>query len=367
MATCEDISKYMNEIAPLSLAEEWDNAGLMIGGKSDTVKKIMVCLDVTSKVVKEAVEKNVDLIVSHHPLLFKPLKRILKDEFKGKILYELIKNNIAVYSAHTNLDVSDGGLNQYLAEYIGLKRIQNLNSYKNEKLYKVVVFVPEESLDGVRNAMCNAGAGWIGKYSDCTFSAVGTGTFRPREGANPYIGSLEELEKVKEYRLETVVPEGIINKVVNAMLNSHPYEEVAYDIYPLEIKGREFGLGKVGYVEPACTFNDFLSRLKKALDLDAVKVIGEKPEIVSKAAVFSGSFDGNCSGLHREKPDVLITGDIKHNNAIDLAEMGYCIIDAGHYATEIIVKELICNKLKNKFDDIEILKSEWENNPAEYC
>lgn len=242
--------------------------------------------------------------------------------------------------------------------------MHNLNVYKNEKLYKIVVFVPEEAAEDVRIAMCNEGAGWIGNYSDCTFSVQGTGTFRPLEGTNPYTGSKYNLEKVKEIRMETISPERSLNKIIEAMKRHHPYEEVAYDVYPLKLKGQEYGLGKVGIVEPACPTEQFISKLKEVLNTDYIRVIGELPDKIVKVAVFSGGFDGDVSGLFREKPDLLITGDIKHNLAVDLLEMGFCVIDAGHFATEVIVKDLLVKILRDKFGEIDIIKSEWEKNPV---
>jgi dinuclear metal center YbgI/SA1388 family protein len=362
-AKCGDIAKYIEEFAPPDLAEEWDNVGLLLGSMNSDVKRIMVCLDVTSKVVEEAIEKEVDLIVSHHPIIFKGIKRIIEDEPKGRLIFSLIKNGISVYSAHTNYDVAEGGLNDLLAEVLGLKNVTNLNSYKNENLYKIVVYVPEGFVDTVRNAMNSAGAGWIGKYSDCFFTVKGVGTFKPLENTTPYIGTTGKLEKVDEYRLETVAPQKFLRNVVDSMIKSHPYEEVAYDIYPLQLKGKEYGLGKVGYLDQPVNLQDFAELVKQRLNVDTVRIIGNVRQGIRKVAVFCGSFDESWSGIIRENADILITGDIKYHAALDIHEMGLCVMDAGHYNTEKIMVSRMKKMLTEKFDDIDVVGNNMEQDP----
>jgi len=360
---CRDVAELIEGQAPLKLSEEWDNVGLLLGSFEQEVRRIMVCVDVTSKVADEAIEKGIDLIVSHHPLIFKGLKRINKEEPKGKIIYRLVKNDISVYSAHTNLDVAHGGINDHLAEIIGLKDVKKLRSYKQEKLFKLVVFVPEQSIDDVRDAMCRAGAGWIGNYSDCTFMVGGTGTFKPLEGTSPYIGSKNKLEKVKEYRLETIVPESLLTKVVGAMIKAHPYEEVAYDVYLTERSGLEYGMGKVGYLDQPLRPEEFINIIKEKLKISTVKVIGKPPETIGKVGVFCGSFDEDYSGILKEKIDVLVTGDIKYHTAVDMMEMGLYVIDAGHFNTERIFIPAMVKFLHEAFQDIEVIASEMESDP----
>lgn len=363
---CRDIAELIESRAPLKLSEEWDNVGLLLGSFEQEVKRIMVCVDVTSKIADEAVEKGIDLIVSHHPLIFKGLKRINKEDPKGKVIYRLIKNDISVYSAHTNMDVAHGGVNDQLAEIIGLKDVKKLRNYKNEKLFKLVVFVPEQSIDDVRDAMCKAGAGWIGNYSDCTFMAQGIGTFKPLKGANPYIGKENKLEKVNEYRLETIVPESLLSNVVEAMIKAHPYEEVAYDIYMTERSGQEYGMGKVGYLAQPLRPEEFIDTIKEKLKISAVKVIGTPPETISKVGVFCGSFDGDYTGILKEKTDVLVTGDIKYHTAVDMAEMGLYVIDAGHFNTERIFTTAMVKLLHEAFQDVEVIASKVEKDPFIY-
>lgn len=364
---CSEIIDFMEEWAPPFLAEEWDNVGLLIGSGRQQINRILVCLDVTGLVVKEAVEKKIDLIVSHHPLIFKGVKRIHAEDPKGSIIYELIRNNISVYSAHTNLDVTDQGINDHLAALLGLENLQNLNPYKSEDLIKIVVFVPEGSVDSVRNAMCSAGAGWIGNYSDCTFATKGTGTFKPLEGTNPTIGTQGRLERVEEYRLETIVPKSRMDRVLAAMLKAHPYEEAAYDIYPLRLKGKEYGLGKVGTLQKPVSFKKFVHQVKKQLGSQTVRQIGKIPDIVQKVAVFCGSFDDNLGSILKHGADVLVTGDIKYHAAQDMVEAGMCVIDAGHFATERIMVPRVAQRISEKFPDVDVVTSEMEEDPIKTC
>lgn len=362
-----EIIRYMEELAPNNLAEDYDNVGLLIGNRQSSVERIMVCLEVSSKTVDEAVAQKVDLIISHHPVIFKGLKRINEDDPKGNVIYRLIKNNVGVYSAHTNLDVAHGGVNNYLSLLLGLTEISNLKDYISEKLYKIVVFVPHDSVDSVREAMSRAGAGWIGNYSDCSFMTAGLGTFRPLEGTNPYIGTTGSLEKVDEYRLETVVTQKDLRKVIEAMIKIHPYEEVAYDIYPLEIKGRQYGMGNVGVLDKPKSLEDFIGVVKEKLNVRNVRIIGDIDGKIRKVAVFCGSFDRGVAGVAKSKADVLVTGDVKYHDAMDMLEMGMCVIDAGHFNTERIIVNRLVELISGNFPQIEVIKSNMEEDPFKFC
>jgi len=227
---CKDISHFMEKLAPLNLAQDWDNVGLLVGSTNQIVKKALVCVDVTINVVDECIESSVDLIISHHPLIFKAIKKLITNNPIGNIVYKLIQNNISVYCAHTNLDIVSNGTNRFLAEALKLQSIEKLHPTKSDTLLKLVVFVPHQNLEPVRNAICAAGAGCIGNYKNCTFYSSGTGTFMPLNGSNPYIGSANTLEHVDEFKLEALVPSDALDNVVNGMLHAHPYEEVAYEI-----------------------------------------------------------------------------------------------------------------------------------------
>ncbi|RCX13812.1 dinuclear metal center YbgI/SA1388 family protein [Anaerobacterium chartisolvens] len=363
---CGEIIDIMEEIAPPFLAEDWDNIGLMLGSREQRVKRILICLDASEAVAEEAVCLGADMIISHHPLIFKGLKSIVSDNAKGRLIYKLIKNGIAVYSAHTNLDAASEGVNQCLAESLGLQNIQNLNSHRHEKLFKIAVFVPEENADSVRSAMSEAGGGWIGGYSHCSFTGRGIGTFKALEGTNPYIGSIGKLESVNECKIETVATERVLGRVVDSMLKVHPYEEPAYDIYPLEIKGRQYGMGRSGVLPGPESMEEFIGRVKAGLNIQTVRVIGNTDKKIERAAVFCGSFDGDLRSFKRSGADVLVTGDIKYHMAQDISDMGLCAIDAGHFATERIIVPRIVGLLKNKFPKVDILASNMENDPLRF-
>lgn len=365
---CSDIIEMMEKLATPWLAEEWDNVGLLLGSRRQKIKKVITCLDVTAKVVDEAIKKKADLILSHHPFIFKGMKSIVQEDVKGELIYKLIRNNIAVYSAHTNLDVAHGGLNEYLASILGLTNIQGLKRYAAEKMYKLVVFVPEESVDQVRNAMSAAGTGWIGNYSDCSFMAPGTGTFKPLEGTKPYIGEKDRLEKVKEFRLETIVPQERVKTAIEAMLKAHPYEEVAYDLYRLEEPVKEYNLGCTGKLEVSQSLEEFISTVKKSLGINTVKLIGEDPGNIHKVAVFCGSYDNEyMSAIQKSGADVLVTGDVKHHDALDMAELGLCVVDAGHFGTERVIVPKLAEWIKQSFPELEVEWNTVEADPISFC
>lgn len=359
---CSELIRFMEEFAPLRLAEDYDNVGLLIGRRSQEIKKILVCLDVTSKVVEEALEKKADIIVSHHPFIFKGIKRVIEEDPKGGLIYKLIRNGIGVYSAHTNMDFTNGGINDTLAKLLGLENTRNLKKHKDEKLFKIVVFVPGQNAEALREAMCVAGAGWVGNYSDCSFMVNGTGTFKPLKGTNPYIGTEGKLERVGECRLETVVPQDRLKVVVDAMLEAHPYEEVAYDIYSTELSHKEYGFGKIGSLPEVKSPDEFISIVKEKLNVNNVRVIGNTEKGIRNVAVFCGSFDRDVISSMKGA-DVLVTGDMKYHDCLDAAEMGLYIIDAGHYATEHIMVPHLARLLAGEFESVDVETSALEENP----
>ncbi len=363
---CKDIIDFFNIYSPDYLAESYDNVGLLIGSKSRDISRVMVCLDVTMDVVEEAIKKGVDLIVSHHPIIFRGIKKIVSDDVKGNIIYKLIQNNISVYSAHTNLDTTFGGVNDFLAQALNLKNISNLKKHWIEKIYKVIVYVPAESVEEVRTAMCDKGAGWIGNYSNCTFMTKGIGTFMPLEGTNPYIGQKGNLEKVDEYRLETIVPEAKLRDVINVMKRSHPYEEVAYDIFDMKIGGKEYGLGKVGNLKNPLSLEEFITNVKNKLEVDKVRLIGDVNKKINKVAVFCGSFDNDFAPVLKQKADVLVTGDIKYHDAMDMLDAGLCVIDAGHFNTEKVLISRVVELISNEFKELDVFSNNVERDPFKF-
>ncbi|WNS43789.1 Nif3-like dinuclear metal center hexameric protein [Paenibacillus sp. MMS20-IR301] len=341
---------YMEQLAPKHLAEEWDNVGLQLGSLQKEITGVLVALDVNDDVVEEAIAHSCNLIIAHHAIIFKPIKGILTDTPAGRLYEKLIKNDIAVYISHTNLDVAEGGMNDWMAEALGIENGGPIKDIHTEQLSKLVVFVPKDHHQKVLDAILNAGAGWIGNYSHCSFNIEGYGTFLPHEGTDPYIGKQGKLERAEEVRIETIVPQGVRGKVVQAMLKAHPYEEVAYDLYSMDLKGRSFGLGRVGKLKEPTTLGEFVKVVKSGLDVDSVRVVGDLDRPIRKAAVMGGSGAKYYSSAIFKGADVLVTGDIDYHTAQDAHLAGIALIDPGHNA-EKIMKEKVAGYLAGKLKD----------------
>lgn len=355
---CGTIIRYMEQIAPSRLTQKWDNTGLLIGDPEQKVKKVLVALDVTPDVLDEAIAVGADLIISHHPLIFKPLNNIRRDNPLGRIIMRLIQHNINVYSAHTNLDSSAEGVNYALAKTLELNDIQLLKPDYTEQYKKIAVFVPSDYADAVREAMTRAGAGFIGKYRDCSFMSKGVGTFRPLEGSKPFKGEVGELEKADEYKLETIVPENDVSTVVNAMLEVHPYEEAAYDIYNIENKSTEYGFARIGKLQSKMDLVSFAATVKKILGIKKVRFIGDTNKMVSTVVVSSGAYYDIARTAKSKGADAIVTGDLKYHDAREILDYGLCGIDAGHFGTENVIIPVIANYLSEIDDEIEVVKSE---------
>lgn len=364
--TVGEVKAYFDKRFPAYLKEDWDNTGLLIGRAEKKVEKVMVCLDVTGSIVKEAKANRTDLIISHHPLIFRPLSTVTTDTANGRLVYDLVRKDIAVYAMHTNYDAAPDGLNSILASALELENIGDLNDHTEEQLFKVVIYVPHECLEEVRNKMIENGAGHIGKYSECTFASEGIGTFKPEDGSNPYIGTKGRLIKVDEVRLETIIPESGLNSMLKAALSVHPYEEPAYDIYRLET-GLKRGMGKVGYTGGTYDMKEYIKHVKKCLGIDTVRFAGDFDARVIKVAVFCGGFDGDLSGMEREKPDVLVTGDMKYNMTLEMVEAGFNIIDAGHFNTEKIMIPAVCEIIRKEYPVLKVNTSVRLNDVFTYC
>lgn len=346
-ARVEDICRILETHYPLKIAEKWDNVGLQLGSYQNPVRKIMVSLDLDQEVLTQALDQQVDLIITHHPLFFNPIKSIQYDTPQGKIISQMIKNNISLYSAHTNLDSASQGLNQYLAEKLGLLDIQLLTRNYSESLYKLVVYVPLQDEAVVRAAISEAGAGYLGNYSHCTFRSPGMGTFLPQPGSSPYIGEPGILEEVEEVRLETIVPQNILAVVLKQMLAAHPYEEPAYDLYPLHNQGKAYSPGRIGQLGAAISLQEFCSHVKTILELDNLRVVGNWDDKVQKIAVVSGAGTSFMATAQAADCDVLLTGDLKYHEARDAEALGLLIVDAGHQGTEQIMAGLVTDLLRD--------------------
>ncbi len=336
---CSELVTALEKLAPKHLAETWDNIGLLIGSPEQNIHKIFVTLDVDQDAVRQAINVGADMIVAHHPVIFKGITSIRTDLPFGSMLFDLIKNKIAVYAAHTNLDSAPGGVNDILAHKLGLKEIKPLTTVYQEQLHKLVVFVPSSHVEEVRVAMTEAGAGHIGNYSHCTFLTKGVGTFLPLASTSPFIGKVGALEYVEESRLETIVPAPLRFPVITAMLAAHPYEEVAYDDYLIQNKGNNYGLGRIGRLADAISLEDFIKQVKCSLMVNSINVAGSVHKTINQVAVCGGSGASLINTALKAGADVLVTGDVKYHEAQQAVAAGLAVIDAGHFATELPVVE----------------------------
>lgn len=359
---CGEIIKELERFAPKHLAEKWDNVGLTIGNPHKQIKKILVALDVIPAVIEEAIHIGADLIVTHHPMiLFQNIKNIQSNTYLGKKIYDFIQNDISAYCMHTNLDIAFGGTNDVLAELVGLENINILQQTSSEELKKIVVYVPKGHEEIVRQAMCDAGAGFIGNYSQCSFYTEGTGTFLPLEGTNPFLGKQGILERTQEVRIETIVPESFLYTVLEAMKKAHVYEEPAYDIYIVEQKGKCYGIGRIGTLKQSMTFEQYGAFLKKQLALDTIRLVGDKNKVVKTVGLCTGSGVEFMEQSKNMGADVYLTGDIKFHEAQRALEMGLCVADVTHYASEVIIvpilKQFLEQKAKQHHWELEIVQS----------
>jgi len=366
MLKIRDIIQQIEDWAPPGIAWERDNVGLQIGDAEDDVSGVLVSLDVTSDVVNEALQKKCNLILAHHPLIFKPLHNITPKTIPGKIALAIARNGLHLYAAHTNLDFTRGGVNFVLGEKFGLKNIEFLYQESGTSK-KIVVFIPNDHVEAVTNAMTTAGAGIIGNYEACSFQSRGTGTFRPLDGADPYSGEVGKLQHEDEVRVEMISPAWKTPAVLSAMIDAHPYDEVAYDVYPNEAVNTQYGAGIIGELPEPLPLNDFIVFVKEALDIPAVRWTRGTSDSVSRVALCGGSGSDLLPVALQKKADAFITADIKYHTFHD-AQKKIHLIDAGHYETEVGIVEAVVNRLKNKFPDLKtnIYATHITTNPILY-
>ncbi len=362
--TNKDIFKKLEEWAPISLGYEWDNNGLQVGSHSNLVENVLISLDVLEVTVDEAIENNIDLIVAHHPLLFKGLKQIDFTTPKGRTIKKLIENNISVYAAHTNLDVAENGVNDLLANALLVEDTKPLVETRTIALYKMIVYVPKDYLADVKYALNESGAGHIGNYSDCSFETVGQGQFKPLKEANPFSGEHDKLSVFEEVKLEVIVSEEKLNDAVNQMIKAHPYEEVAYDIYKLQNENKSLGIGRIGCLNKKTSVQLLCEEIKESLDVKNLRVSGDLEKNVEKVAILGGSGEKFIYDAFEQNADVLITGDITFHQAQEAIELGLVVIDAGHYI-EKIMKHAVKDYLEANFksNSINFTVSEKNTDP----
>ncbi|HHV08068.1 MAG TPA: Nif3-like dinuclear metal center hexameric protein [Firmicutes bacterium] len=348
------VANLIEKLAPRHLAEDWDNVGWQVGDSRNQVTTVLVSLDPSPGALTKAEQLGAQLLVTHHPLFFRPLKHLRLDLPSEQLVAKFLRANIGVYSAHTNLDKASKGTSDVLAQKLGLINNEILAPDQGQKLYKLVSFVPSSHVENVRQALAAAGAGWIGNYSHCTFQVAGTGTFMPLEGTKPYIGHQGTMEYVDELRLETVVPEENLGKAVSRLLSAHPYEEVAYDIYPLAREGRSYGLGLVGELPQSMSLTEFAKTVKKVLGLPSVNVVGDENKQITRVAVCGGSGSSLIGRAKFVGADVLVTGDVKYHDALEAELIGLSVVDGGHDGTENPVVLMLANYLADKLNDRQV-------------
>jgi len=359
-----EVINCLEDFAPLSLQEDYDNAGLLIGNADDECSGIITSLDVTEHVIHEAEQKKCNLIVAHHPLIFKGLKRINGKNYVERSVIAAIKNNIAVYAIHTNLDNVVMGVNQKIAQKLSLQNTKVLFP-KEGMLKKLVTFCPQKSAEGVRNALFAAGAGMIGKYGECSFNSEGLGTFKAGEGTEPYVGNVGERHQENETRIEVIFPGYLQNQIIQSLEKAHPYEEVAYDVYALGNQHNYTGSGLVGDFPEPVSEEDLLYRLKTAFGLSVIRHTGFIHKKIVKAAVCGGAGSFLLSAAKASGAGVYITSDVKYHEFFD-ADNTILLADVGHYESEQFTIDLLADILRQKFPNFAVLKTEIKTNPVNY-
>ena len=359
-----DVISYLESVAPPSYQESYDNAQLLVGNPEDEVTGILCTLDVTEEVVAEAVDRGCNLIVAHHPIIFKGLKSLTGENYVERTVIKAIRAEVAIYAIHTNLDHVVHGVNAKIAEKIGLKNLQIL-SPKKDVLTKLVTFVPQSDTDKILNSLFEAGAGIIGDYKNCSFRVAGRGTFLPMENANPAVGQVGKLEEELENRIEVMFPTHLQKKIMAALKQSHPYEEVAYYLHQIVNENQEVGAGMVGELEVEMEEKDFFIFLKKQMNLHVVKHTRFLDKPIKRVALCGGAGIFLLGNAIRSGADVFITSDVKYHEFFD-AEKHLILADIGHYESEFFTKELLKNILSQKFSNIALYLSNVVTNPISY-
>ncbi|MAY84725.1 MAG: Nif3-like dinuclear metal center hexameric protein [Flavobacteriales bacterium] len=360
----KQIIAQLEELAPPSLQESYDNSGIMCGNPDMEVKSALFSLDCTEEVVDEAIEKGVEMLICHHPLIFGSLKSISGKNEIERCLIKAIKADLMIYAIHTNLDNVINGVNAKIAEKIGLQNCSILRPM-NAQLSKLVFFVPTKQAELVRNAIFEAGGGEIGNYSHCSFNSEGEGTFKANEAAEPFVGEKGKLHFEKEQKVEVIFPNYLQSKILSALISSHPYEEVAYDLYPLNNQWREVGSGMIGELDAPIPVMDFLKQLKKQLKCDCIRHTKIVKDKIQKVALCGGSGSFLLKDAIRNGADVFVSGDFKYHQFFE-AENSIMIADVGHYESEQFTPELLKEFLQEKIPNFATYLTRTKTNPINY-
>ncbi|MHC4122720.1 MAG: Nif3-like dinuclear metal center hexameric protein [Planctomycetota bacterium] len=359
------IAEKVEQIAPLNLAQDWDNVGLLIGDRQKEIKNILLTIDVTKEVLAEAKKLKTDLILSYHPVIWDGLRRITADD-QSCVVYDLIRSDISVFSIHTALDAAIGGVNDGLSEIVGIKDAEPIGDYIEKPIgdsYKLVVFVPATAVNKVANAVYAGGGGQMGNYSNCGFAVNGQGSFLPLEGARPAIGRKGKIEKVNEVRFETIVPAEKLDAVVKAMKKAHPYEVPAYDCLKLYNNQHKYGLGRIGKLEKATPVNKITARIKKHTNAKAFGIVGSDKKTVKTAAVCAGSCGKIINLVIAAKCDLYVTGELKHHQALAAQQAGVTCICLSHTVSERFILKKLAKQLKKEIKQATIKVSKKDSDP----
>jgi dinuclear metal center YbgI/SA1388 family protein len=359
-----NIISELEKFAPISLQETYDNCGLLTGNKDQQITGAILCLDCTEDVIEEAINRNCNLVIAHHPIVFVGLKKLNGSNYVERTIIKAIQNNIAIYACHTNLDNVKLGVNNKIAQKIGLINTEIL-APKKSTINKLVTFVPTINLENVRTALFNAGAGNIGNYTDCSYVLEGTGSFNANENANPFVGEIGKVHFEKESRLEVIFESYKEQKIIAALKENHPYEEVAYDLYNLENFNNEVGSGLIGELPIPMTENDFLNHLKIVFNLKSVKHTKFLEKKIQKVSLCGGSGSFLLKSAINLKSDIYISSDFKYHEFFD-AENSILIADIGHYESEQFTPEIFYEIISNKFPTFALYLTEINTNPVNY-
>lgn len=365
MRKVHDLAQWMEEFASSRLAEDWDNVGLLWGDPAASVSKLMTCLTLTPTTAEEAARRGAELIVSHHPVLFRPVKAVRADDPENGALWALARANIALYSPHTAFDNCPGGINDTLAELLKLEDVGPLRPAPRGQLHKVVVFTPEADREAVLAAAFEAGAGRIGAYRECSFGSAGTGTFFGEDAANPSVGRKGRRESVAEWRLEVCCPQPRLSAVLDAVRDAHSYEEPAIDVYPLHDGPAGPGTGRVGRLASPQRLDELAEGLKRSLQARGIAYVGDPQRTIERVAIACGAGDEFVRDAAR-RADLLLTGEARYHRALEAERLGVALITAGHHATERIGVEALARRLSAAFPDLEVWASETERDPLRH-
>lgn len=359
-----EVIECLEEFAPRALQEDYDNSGLLVGSKNDECSGILITLDVTEEVILEACKKKYNLIVAHHPIIFKGLKKINGENYVERSVIAAIKNNIAIYAIHTNLDNVANGVNQKIAEKLHLQNIKALLP-KGGILKKLTTFCPQKNAEEVRSALFTSGAGRLGNYSECSFNLEGSGTFKAGEGAEPHVGNVGERHTEKETRIEVIFAGYLQNKVLMALRQAHPYEEIAYDIYSLSNQQNDVGSGVIGEFADTVSEEQLLALLKTSFNLSVIRHSPLLNKKITKVALCGGAGSFLLPAAKASGAGAYITSDVKYHEFFD-ADDTILLADIGHYESEQFTKDLLTDILRQKFPNFAVRKSEIMTNPVSY-